>query len=487
MEEAHKIAKNSQNKHQDLNWPLLTWGLFLLLFFGSLFAAFGFPFGPIVLVSGIVLLFITYRAIYSIYYVSIFFSIFLGITLSIPTGSLNIGERAFGGSIDIFFGELLILAVLAVWMIKVFLLWFKRRDINWKPVLPIWKAYLLLVLAHLVSVFSSYEPDPVIVLKFVLRPVVFCYVAFIALPANLIRSKRRLKAVLGVMSGIGALAAINGLVSLAMVEPYSWAIRRAHPIMVFGVNPLGDNHNLLAELLVMIAPMTLALAFMSKKIKTQYFLYSLAGFQVIIALLTFARTAWIVMFFEVAFLSLTIWREALKKHLVSIIVFILFLIPLALYQLQFSFSYTAQSSNSTRWMLTDIAWTAFLEHPFIGGGAGTFIWRVGNAQVFLQEFGWPLDAHGFIQKLMSETGSFGLLAYAVVLLAAAKYFWEKQKNVHGTERAVLYLLAVSASGAVIYQLFNTAYWTSHLWLPIGILFAALNLFHLKTKHSNEPF
>ncbi|MFZ6015887.1 MAG: O-antigen ligase family protein [Patescibacteria group bacterium] len=478
--------KNTSNSAQS-GWPILTWASFLLLFIGTLFVVFGFPFGPIAIAVLIILIFFAYRATYITFYSAIFFSMFLGLTVSIPTGTLTIGERAFGGSIDIFFGEVLLLAVLTVWMIKVFLLWFKRRDVNWRPYLPIIKSYSLFTFAHLITIFSSYGPDPILIGKFVLRPVVFSYVAFIALPANLIRSERRLKAVFGVLTLIGILAAINGFASLLDVEPYTWAVRRAHPIPIFGINPIGDNHNLLAEILVMIAPISFALALISKKIKTQYFLYGATLFQLLAALLTFARTAWIVFAFQIAFLLLTVWRPLIKKYLTLIIGAIIIMLPLAVYQIQFSFSPTAQSSNSTRWMLTDIAIQAFLEHPIIGGGAGTYIWRVGNASVFVLEFGYPLDAHGFIQKLMAETGAFGVLSYLIVIASGIYLSYKILPRLNEREQKICCLLSASAAGAVIYQLANTTYWTAHLWLPMGILFAALKIYSDKNKRQTDTF
>ncbi len=481
MEEKHLSHKHTKPENKASSWPILSWGLFLLLFVGSILVVFGIPFGPIAITIAIILLVFAYRATYTTFYLSIFLSLFLGLTVSLDTGALNIGERAFGGSIDIFLGDVVLMALITAWAVKVILLWFKRHDVNWRPILPVWKSYATLAVAHLITIFSSYGPDPVLIGKFVLRPVIFCYVAFIALPANLIRSERRLRAVFGVLAFVGALAALNAYVSLLDIEPYAWAVRRAHPIPMFGINAIGDNHNLLAELLMFAAPATIALAILSKKYRMQTVLIFLSAAQILAALLTFARTAWIVFAFQLGFLLLTIWRPFIKKYIGAIIGLGIIMIPLALYQVQFSFSTTAENSNTTRWMLTEIAWTAFTEHPIIGSGAGTFIWRVGNAQVFLIEFGAPLDAHGFIQKLIAEVGGFGLLAYLLVLAMSARYAWIRMKDLHGKPLVVCYLLAASASGAVVYQLFNTAYWTSHLWLPIGLLLATAEMYHIREK------
>ncbi|MDF1496860.1 MAG: O-antigen ligase family protein [Patescibacteria group bacterium] len=485
MEGKHKAQNHQKPEKSASSWPILSWGLFLLLFVGTILVVFGIPFGPIAITIAIILLVFAYRATYTTFYTAIFFSLFLGLTVSLDTGALNIGERAFGGSIDIFLGDVILMALITAWAVKVILLWFKRHDLNWRPVLPVWKSYAVLAFAHLVTILSSYGPDPVLVGKFVLRPVIFCYVAFIALPANLIRSERRLRAVFGVITLVGVLAAINAYFSLLSIEPYAWAVRRAHPIPMFGINAIGDNHNLLAELLMLAAPATLALAFLSKKTRMFKILIVLSSAQVLAGLLTFARSAWIVFIIQLGFLLITIWRPLIKKYLSVIIGLVIVMIPLALYQLQFSFSPTAESSNTTRWMLTEIAWTAFTEHPIIGSGAGTYIWRVGNASVFVMEFGAPLDAHGFIQKLIAEVGSFGLLSYVLVLIMAGRYAWSRMKDLNGKPLIVCYLLAASASGAVVYQLFNTAYWTSHLWLPIGLLLAASEMYHIREKRNQK--
>lgn len=482
MEGSVPIKKGDSPLSQSNNWRILTWGIFLILFLGSLLVAFGFPIGPITLAAAVLGLVFCYRYTYFSFYVGILLVMLLGITVSLSTGDLAIGQRAFGGSIDIFFGEIILWFVLVVWAVKVLLLWYKRRDTNWRPVLPLLAPFAALAAAHAISAFSSYGPDPVLVFKFVLRPVIFCYVAYIALPVNLIRSKRRLRAILGILTFVGLVAAANGLLSMASVEAVGSFVRRAHPIAIFGINPLGDNHNLLAELLLITAPASLALGALSKFPKARRFLYGAAALQALVALLTFARTAWIVFVLQLLCLSVTVWRHALRKHLTDLAAVILIMMPLVIYQIKFSFSNVAQNSNSARWMLTEIAWYSFLEHPLIGGGANTFIWRVGNARVFAQEFGDSLDAHGFAQKLMTETGSLGMLAYAYLLFSGVRHAIRGLRGLDEAVRLPAYSLAVAAGGAVIYQFFNTAYWTAHLWLPMGLLFAGLSVL---SKSSGE--
>ncbi|OQB19216.1 MAG: O-Antigen ligase [Parcubacteria group bacterium ADurb.Bin192] len=481
--------ENGQNKAKNSlsnNWRSLFWVIFLVLFLGSLLVAFGLNLAPFFLVTCLIGILFAWRFTYFTLYLAIFFLPFLGFTVSIPTGSLKFGERAFGGSIDLFLGETILLFVLGAWAIKIFYLWYKRRDSNWQPILPLWQPYLALTGAHLISVFSSYAPDPVMVLKFVLRPVLFCYVAFVVMPVNLIRSRRRLKAVLGILTVVGVLASLNGLLSLASVESIGSFVRRAHPIALFGLSPIGENHNVLAELLLMTGPLSMALAVLAKKDRWKSLLFGLAGLQLLVALMTFARTAWIVFFAQAVFMLATVWRPMVKKYISELLFLIILLIPLALIQIQFSFSHVAQSSNSTRWMLTDIAYQAFLEHPIIGSGAGTYVWRVGSAQVFIQEFGDPLDAHGFWQKLMTETGLLGILTYAWLLLAGVEMIRHTLKFIPKNKQLAAYALVCSAGGAILYQFLNTAYWTAHMWLPVGIMLAGISILRHADRELEPP-
>ncbi len=466
----------------------VSWGLFLVLAISAVCVVLGVSIGPLLFFATLIGLLIAYRYPYFTFYSALLLSPFLGLTVSIPTGALTIGERAFGGSIDIGVAEVILFALLMSWALKVFFLWIRRHDRNWKPRFPLARSYAALIGAHLLSAFSPLGPDPVLVFKFAMRPVLFCYLAFVALPVNFIRSRRRLIGSLSVMSFVGLIAALNGAISLFFVDATSQFIRRAHPLPVFGVPLLGDNHNLLAELFVVTVFMTLALTLLVKSARMKRLLYASAIFQFAMGLLTFSRTGWIVFALQAFFLAVVEYRQVLRRYASAILAGILIVLPLGFVMVSISHSNVAQSSDSTRLALLEIAYEVFQTSPVIGAGAGTFVDLVGSAHVFRVEYGDPLDAHGFIQKLAAETGIVGLLAYAAVCFELAWTCWKHLKHwpQDPSRRVVVYLMA-AAGGVMVYQLFNTDYWTAKMWLPVGILLAALHVLQARSEHSSHDF
>jgi O-antigen ligase len=464
----------------------LTWGLFVALAASAIFVALGLPLGPLVAFSLFLGLLVAFRYPYFTFYLSLALIPFLGFTLSIPTGEFVFGKRAFGGSVDIAVAEFLLLLLLIAWALKVIFLWMRRRDRNWEPRLPLVFSYATLVGAHILSAFSSLVVDSVLVLKFAMRPVLFCYLAFIALPVNFIRSRRRLIGALSVVSVVGLFAALNGTVSLFFVDASSQFIRRAHPLPLFGLPVLGDNHNLLAELLVVSVMATLALAHIVKTERMRRLLYGSAALQGVIGLLTFSRTAWIVFAVQFLFLAILEYHNKIRQYAAAIVASLIILIPLGFVMTSISASSVATSSNSTRLALLEIAWDVFKTSPIIGAGAGTFVDRVGSAQVFRIEYGDPMDSHGVIQKLGAETGLVGLAAFLFVL---ASFGWLMFKGIrsmsHGPVRQAMLFLVAGAFGAVGYQLFNTNYWTGKMWLPIGLALAALHALTVDQRNSRR--
>lgn len=445
----------------------LTWGVFVALVLAVLFVGLGAPATPIALLAFACAWLFAFRYIYLSFYLAIGLSVFLGVMVGLPSGGV-----LFGGSADVFPVELAMFAVLAAWALRLVLFWHGRHDVNWRPRLPILGPYLALFAAHLASMYSAMAPGKLSTVQYSLRPVLFDYLAFVALPSSLIRSRRRLVGALGVLAAVGCLAAAVGFAAVFFGDDAN-LLSRARPLPIFGLPVLGANQNELAEVMVYTALSAWALSLLAKRSRTKRLLGFAAAFQILVGILAFTRTFWIASLVQVAYLLTTEWRQSFRRYATQVMLAGVLLAPFAVGMLVYLGSYTVRSSNTTRWMMSDIAWSYFRDNPVFGVGAGTFIERIGQVWTFAIEFGAPLDSHGILQKIGTETGLLGLGALALVVAALANYVKRTAPRIQTDQaRRVFHLLVAAALGAFVYQLFNTDYWTGKLWLPIGLMLAA---------------
>jgi O-antigen ligase len=455
------------------------WGLFLVAFVAVCFVAMGMPTTITFVLATILVFLLAWRAPYLLFYASLVGAPMLAALLSIPLGNFQFGEYAFGGSIDLPLGELVAILALIAWAFRLFI-WQHRRHHEWKPWLPLGFAFTLLIGAHLLSLFSLADPDKLLVIKYALRPVLFVYLASIALPVNFLQSMKRLRHALAILVVVGLVFAVDGFLSLFFSGP-GWHL--VEPMPWFGVYLIGNNHNALAEWLVFIAPASLALATIARSPRTRAFAILAAIWMTGVTLLTFARSAWISIICLVIFLSFTIWRKWIKQNKPTVGALLVALVPLLGAMIVFLTRAEVQSSTSARAMLTGIAWQLFRGNPLFGVGTGTFTSHVNQTWLYMLDFGTVLDSHGILQKIAAETGLLGLAAFAFLLFVLGRFVrrtWLALKGRELERHAFAYLTA-GTIGAFIYQLFSTTYWTAKMWLPVGILFAASRIFLARGK------
>jgi len=274
-----------------------------------------------------------------------------------------------------------------------------------------------------------------------------------------------------------------GVASLFVIQPFWGMWRRVTPFAIGGWAPLGLFHNDLAEVLVVLIPLALYWYYREKREKWRKIAFLYTSLLVIITLLTFSRTAWIVLLVYVfGFIALSTkraWRELVRSAAPFVMVL---LIPIAVYMLVFSSSAYVASSTSARIDLSRIAWFAFVEHPVIGNGVGTYLSSVAQARAFRIEYGTPMDAHGVVQKLAAEQGMFGLVSFFALIswIIWIIYVVYRKERLEAKKELLLAVLLITV-GAVVYQLFNTQYYTAKMWVPIGFALAVARL-----NYSNLP-
>ncbi|HPT29587.1 MAG TPA: O-antigen ligase family protein [bacterium] len=440
-------------------------GLFSIFFFSSLVVLALMPwyltwiliFWGIVLILGV----FTIQPILALYV----------LILSLPLINLSFTAGGFSLSLPEALG---VLAVLAFFLQQLFF-WARGQNpwsqIKWPLLLP----FLLFLAAALIS---SLMGDYILFsFWYSLRWLLFFYLAYIFFPYNVIKNGDILRRAIIMLVISGLAIALMGVASLYYQDWYN-AFFRVQPIAVFGVWPLGYNHNLIAEFLVIITFFVLALKYWYKSLRTRRFFDILFIFLLLVTVATFSRTAWIVLGLEIAlyfvvdnfYIHARAWSS--KQIIMMIVVGLLVLTPFIMRMDQLQESNTSSTEN--RWLLTQIAYTAFTVHPVFGYGPGMFVNLVEDNVRFGAKYGDPLDSHGVGQKVLAEMGAVGVLAFVFFLWSIFSQLILPLKK-YQAEKELLLPLGVGALGGIAYQFFNTSYYKGKLWVPVAIALVAVAL------------
>lgn len=400
---------------------------------------------------------------------------FQGIRLVLPAFHDATLLSFFPDGIDQSLGNMVALCIGVAFALRWFVAWLRgaHRPLSW----PLFGAIAFFWLSAFLSSINA-EDSRVLSVKYALYPIMFCYLFYVFLPAQMVRSREDFFSLLRGMSIAGILTAIMGTASLFFGEVIGF--RRVAPLPLFGIWPLGANHNLLAETLVATVPLVILLALQQTHERRKRILLFFAGCMAVVALLTFARTAWIAFSLMGAAAFVFFSQATLRRTWRQLIVAAMLLVPLAAILLFSVLSRVEQGSTASRLAMTQFAAYLFSTHPILGAGAGTFVERLGGNTDFLQDFGDPLDAHGLGQKVIAEQGILGMLCIAFFFVRLGMVLWRRLKETtDAAGQHVLLLCGLAALGMIAYELFNTTYYSAKVWLPIGVLLAAVPLFGKK--------
>ena len=351
---------------------------------------------------------------------------------------------------------------------------------------PGWRWYGLFVLSAAVSLFSL-GPGFSSGVWYIGRFLIFVYAGYVVLGADIIENKKILERSLVAFAASGAVAAIMGVASLvcgAWRDVYG--IVRVTPFALGGWAPFGDQHIFLAEAILATLPSAGYLWHLRYRDKdSRQWLSALIAVMIAVALLTLSRAGWIALAVEAAVAAhFAGGKKMWRYYLGRVWPLALAVLPILFYFVYFlSGSDIVRGSNATRWSLTQISWMYFQEHPLIGTGIGSFVPLVADTWYFTLEFGDPVDAHGIVQKIGTEQGILGLVTFAlfVWLLLRRVYLRATDLSYDDSARAAAVFGLALMCGSLTFQLFNTQYYSSVMWVPLALALAAQSVHRRDTR------
>lgn len=304
-------------------------------------------------------------------------------------------------------------------------------------------------------------------LNYFVRFVLFSYLAYVALPFWMTKTKEDIETIVKIISGVGIMVMVYGAVSLLINEPFWGVWRRVSPFPFGEFYPIGPNHNQLAEILIYSAPFTWL---MSRQTQGQtHKWWVIATFAILAtALLTFARTAWIAIVVQGFLMYRLLQPRNIRERIIEWWPLLVGIIGMSVYMGVFSASDLVASSTATRLDLTKISLLQFTKTPFFGNGIGTFLPSISNSYVFQIEYGGGVEAHGFIQKLLFETGIVGLALFVLFFgYLMSNLVLTHRKQMEGFYKDVVATAVLALTGTFVYQMFNTSYFSPKLWFLVG--------------------
>ncbi|OIO20525.1 MAG: hypothetical protein COY69_01435 [Candidatus Magasanikbacteria bacterium CG_4_10_14_0_8_um_filter_32_14] len=333
-----------------------------------------------------------------------------------------------------------------------------------------------------ISTWFAYEHLVGYSLKYLLRPMLFVYIFYVALSLSIIQTKEIFKKTLRILFFTGVAIFLFGLV--AFVRSFGLDVwPRVTPFAFFGLAPFGYNHNMIGEILVAIIP--IGFYFYKKEkdlLNKKIFLYS-SLFMSLITLLTLSRTAWLVLLFDLILLFIIFKKEVkefVQKYFnIIIVLVVVFLVAVFSYMVVFLGSNVVNSSNQARWENFKIATFYLQKKPWFGFGPNTYIPVFDDTAIYVTDFGESLDAHSILLKVFFEEGILGGMAMLLFLTWIIKKIWQEYYKTHEDYLLLVFFVVVSA---IVFQLFSTSYFNPNMWFPLALGLSALQLSRYGEKY-----
>jgi O-antigen ligase len=376
--------------------------------------------------------------------------------------------------------DLIALLLFIAWGLKSLYLHFSHKKRLSLKNFPGWFFMFLFALACALSLLNVDREFFNICLKYLLRPIIFFYLMFVVLPFNIIDTFKKLYTTLKIMFVLGVGLSVMGIWSL--FAPIVVGFRRVLPLAIFGVYPLGTNHNLLAEVFIVLIPMALILFWQEKDIFWKNIYLGGVLLMVGVNLLTLSRSGWIALGLQMVILVLFKYRHELKRIFSPIVLYFLaiLLIPAGILMYLLVQAGITESATLNRLKLIEVSLMLFKQHPLFGAGVGVFTQIMAQVKWYLIEYGDVLDSHGYIFKTLAETGLLGAITFCFLIFYFIYIIYKGYKQ--APNKAYSWILLgcfLAVVGILTFQLFGTSYYISKTWLPVGISVAALRLCKIK--------
>ncbi len=386
-----------------------------------------------------------------------------------------IGWQITVGSINAPVVDFLGMAVLGAWILRLIFSSAKEK-ITWRD----WPGIIFYGLFIVSAILSMFNAEFLFSgLKYILRPLIFLYLIFVILPFNLIKTKKQLQIALWLLIIAGIAVGLLGFVNV-IIGGDTLFTSRALPYSFGDFNPVGGNQNAVAEIMIITLPLILYMLVEHRKHQQQSWLIVLIGWFLLVLFLTLSRSGLLALILQVFILLMVFLAPRVKKTRLFPLLVGIIIIPLVFYFGYWQNIDWVQSSNLNRLVLSELSFSAFLEHPIIGNGAGGFMNIVAQTFVFVVDFGDPLDSHGFIQKVMVEQGLFGLIGFMSFLIyiftMLVRAYW-CEDNKHQKFQLLCFIMLFA--GIMLFQLFSTSYYLSRVWIPIAVILAGARLYQPK--------
>lgn len=389
--------------------------------------------------------------------------------------------------LEIIYGALNVPYVDAVALL-LFIAWLARSlylHFSWQKRLslknfPGWFFMGLFVLACVLSLQNVDREFFYFCLKYLFRPILFFYLMFVVLPFNIIDDFKKLYTALKTMFVLGVGLSFMGLWSL--VFPPAVGFRRVVPISIFGIFPVGTNHNQISEIFIVLIPLALILFWQERNIFWKNIYLSGVLLMAGVNLLTLSRSGWIALGLEMALLLFFKYRHQVKKILSPVALYFLaiLLAPAIVLMYLLVQAGITESATLNRLKLIEVSLMLFRQDPIFGTGIGIFTQIMAQVKWYLIEYGDVLDAHGFIFKNLAETGLLGTISFCFLIFYFIYIIYKGYRITEHSQASWLILgCLLAVIGIFTFQLFGTSYYISQTWLPVGLSLAALKLCKIK--------